>query len=109
MAKRLEKLGIRFDSPASGTLVDLEQMSLTEKLEFLRQHKEWKCQEKWEALEEHDKTWKINGLNNLKYALVESQLMDSTSRATKATVDVQLNGDHWSNEKAGVDYAPKKG
>ena len=105
MHKRLEKLGMRFDSPDEGTLVDLENMNLTEKLDFLRQNRQWKCMVKWEALDEHDKTWKSNGLSNLSYKILETSSLDNaTNKATKYTVDVKLNDNHWSNEKAGIDY-----
>jgi hypothetical protein len=104
MQKRLERLGIRFDYPDKGTLLDLEQMTLTEKLDFLRANKEWKCMVKWEALEEHEKTWRTNGLADLKYSVLESKPLDENKKATKITVDVQLNGDHWANDKCGVHY-----
>jgi len=104
MQRRLEKLGIRFDSPDAGTLMDLEQMSLTEKLDFLRSHKEWKCMVKWEAADEHAATWKTNGLADLKYTLLSQQHLDDAKKSTKYTVDVRLNGNHWSNAKSGVDF-----
>jgi len=104
MQKRLERLGIQFDSPNKGTLVDLEEMTLQEKLDFLRANREWKCMVKWEALEEHEKTWKINGLADLKYATLKTQFLDDEKKASKITVDIKLNGNHWSNEKAGIDY-----
>lgn len=62
-------------------------------------------QVKWEALEEHDTTWKTNGLADLCYAVIKREILDGTNeKATKITVDVQLNGTHWSNEKCGIDY-----
>jgi hypothetical protein len=27
-------------------------------------------------------------------------------KATKLTIDVKLNGDHWANSKCGVEYLP---
>lgn len=104
MQKRLEKLHIKWEWPTAGTLVDLEEMTLSEKLDFLRSNKEWKCMVKWEALEEHETTWKTNGLADLKYALLETKALDNTKKADKLTVDVKLNGSHWTNEKSGVDY-----
>jgi len=104
MQRRLERLGIQFDSPDSGTLVDLEEMSLEEKLNFLRKHREWKCMVKWEAADEHEKTWKTNGMADLKYSVLKQQPLDDHNNSTKATVDVKLNANHWSNDKCGVDY-----
>jgi hypothetical protein len=105
---RCHALGIKWNWPRQGTLIDLEEMTLQEKLIFLKQHKEWKCMVKWEALEEHDKTWKQNGLADLSYKILKSDQLDtkdaSKSKATKITVDVKLNGNHWANDKCGVDY-----
>lgn len=106
MQKRLEKTNIKWRWPPSGTLRDLEEMTLKEKLDFLRQNKSWKCMVKWEALEEHDKTWRTNGLADLKYTVLKTTPLDSTGKATKLTVDVELNGNHWANDKCGVDYMP---
>ena len=78
-------------------------MSLSEKLDFLRENKAWKCMVKWEALEEHEATWKTNGLANLKYKVLDTTRLND--QATKVTVDVLLNN-HWADEKAGVDYLP---
>jgi hypothetical protein len=106
---RCQALGLQWDWPRrGGTLQDLEEMTLTDKLQFLRQHKEWKCMVKWEALEEHEQTWKKNGLADLNYKVLSTKALDgkasSQSRATKVTVDVKLNGDHWANDKCSVDF-----
>ena len=85
-------------------IVDLEQMTLQDKLQFLRQHKEWKCMVKWEALEEHAQTWRQNGLADLQYKVLDTQALDGKGKATKITVDVQLNNNHWANDKCGLDY-----
>jgi hypothetical protein len=78
--------------------VDLEAMDLTKKLNFLCQHKEWKCMVKWEALEEHETTWKTYGMANLSYKVLETMSLDKStskqqgSKATKLTVNIKLNG-----------------
>ena len=105
MQKRCEKLGIRWQWPKNGgTLVDLEEMTIQEKLQFLRENKEWKCMAKTEALDEHETTWKINGLADLRYEKLKTEYLDKDKRSSKITVDVKLNGNHWSNEKSGIDY-----
>mmetsp|Transcript_11116 Transcript_11116/g.26797 ORF Transcript_11116/g.26797 Transcript_11116/m.26797 type:complete len:380 (+) Transcript_11116:70-1209(+) len=103
---RCQNIGLSWEWPRNGgTLVDLEEMTLQDKLGFLRQHKEWKCMVKWEALEEHEKTWKVNGLNDLVYGVLATNSLDpKTNKASKITVDVKLNGDHWANDKCGVDF-----
>ena len=111
MQKRLETLNIQWDAPSEGTIVDLEDMDLPTKLGFLKQNKEWKCMVKWEALDEHEKTWKRNGLSDLSYNILKSSRLDKDddgeSKATMLTVDVKLNGNHWANDKCGVDYLPQ--
>lgn len=102
--RRLERLGIQFVAPQKGTIVDLEEMTISEKLDFLRANKEWKCMVKWELAEEHEKTWKTNGLADLKYSLLGTESLDATKHSTMLKVDVKLNGNHWTNEKAGVDF-----
>ena len=114
MQKRCERLGIRWQHPprdAGLTITDLENMDLKEKIQFLRSNREWKCMVKWEALEEHDKTWRTNGLADLRYKVLKTEALGDedeedgeVAKAKKITVDVQLNGDHWSNDKCGVDY-----
>ena len=78
---------------------------------------------KWEALEEHEKTWRTNGLADLNYSVLKmtdldegrnngnenvakagSAHVEKKSRATKVTVDVKLNGNHWANDKCGIGY-----
>lgn len=107
MQNRLERLRIKWDYPPSnlnGTVRDLEDMTLKEKLDFLRSNKKWKCMVKWEALEEHAATWKVNGLANLDYQLLNVEALDKGGRASKVTVDVKLNPGHWGNDKCGVEY-----
>mmetsp|Transcript_26804 Transcript_26804/g.39659 ORF Transcript_26804/g.39659 Transcript_26804/m.39659 type:complete len:389 (-) Transcript_26804:818-1984(-) len=105
MQKRCEKLRIAWEAPPKGTIQDLENMSLKEKLDFLRANKKWKCMVKWEALDEHEKTWRTNGLSDLSYSVLSKTTLDAaTDKATKLAVDVKLNGNHWGNDKCGVDY-----
>ena len=112
MQKRLETLGMTWVAPHSGTIVDLEQMDIDTKMNFLRENKQWKCMVKWEALEEHESTWQSNGLSDLKYDIKGVKKLDrddvdgAGSKVTLLTVDVQLNGSHWANQKCGVDYLP---
>ena len=113
---RCNALGIQWDYPKlpksnSGVppITDLEDMTLKEKLSFLKQHREWKCMVKWEALEEHEKNWKTNGLADLQYSTLKKTPLDSKdpslAKATKITVDVKLNpNNHWANDKCGVEY-----
>jgi hypothetical protein len=59
---------------------------------------------KWEALEEHEKTWATNGLADLRYTeTARTTDLHPSGKVTKVTVDLGLNGDHWTNDKCGVD------
>ena len=111
MQKRLETVNIKWVAPDNGTIVDLEDMDITTKMNFLRENKEWKCMVKWEALDEHAKTWKTNGLADLSYDIMKIARLDKDdvgeSKVTKLTTDVKLNGNHWANIKCGVDYLPQ--
>jgi len=103
-------------------------MSLKEKLDFLRLNKEWKCMCKWEALNEHNDTWRKNGLADLMYSVLEVKEFNDVmtmngkqssftstgygikkkSHVTKLTVDVMLNGNHWSNITCDTNYLPSQ-
>ena len=111
MQKRLETVNIKWVAPDNGTIVDLEDMDITTKMNFLRENKEWKCMVKWEALDEHVMTWKTNGLADLSYDIMKIARLDKDnvgeSKVTKLTTDVKLNGNHWANDKCGVDYLPQ--
>jgi hypothetical protein len=105
MQRRLERLGIQFEHPDRGTLVDLENMSIQEKIDFLRKNKSWKCMVKWELQDEHEKTWKINGLSDLKYSIINTTNLHESRKATKVTVDIKASDtSHWTWAKAGVDF-----
>lgn len=129
MQKRCERLNIKWKHPTlpknlngsssggnkkTSVITDLEEMNIDQKLAFLRSNREWKCNVKWEALDEHESTWRTNGLADLDYKILGLQELDSDrkvksdgstprSRATKVTVDVKFNGSHWTNEKCQID------
>ena len=91
-------------APTSGTLQDLEEMDIKEKLDFLREHKDWKNYKKTELEKEHASTWQGNGISNLDYAVLKREAMaDHTHRVT---VDCKDNGPGHHDEWAGVDYIP---
>jgi len=59
-------------------------MSLHQKLSFLRTNKKWKCMVKWEALDEHETTWRTNGLANLTYDILKvTHLPFSTTQSNE--------------------------
>lgn len=88
-------------APSAGTIEDMEQMDLDEKLSYLRENKLLKCMNKNELLREHAETWKENGLSHLKYTELERTCIGMI--AVRIKVDVELNGGHWSDERCGME------
>jgi hypothetical protein len=107
MGNRLKKVGLTPCKPeCGGTIEDLEDMSLDQKLKFLKSHREWKCQKKWELLDEHEATWASNGLSDLAYNVVEKNEVGHfpPNECEMMVVDVQLNPEHWSNAECGLQH-----
>ena len=84
LIKRVHEMKLAVQYPSKGQVTDLEDMDLKEKLDFLREHKEWKCADKWERLEENTRSWRENGLSNLKYTVINSERL--ADQAIKFTV-----------------------
>ena len=87
--------------PQTGTIMDMEEMDLKTKLSFLKEHQIWKCMNKTELFSEHESTWKTNGLNNLKYEIINRKTI-LNDNSEMITVDVQLN-DHWTDLVCAID------
>lgn len=96
MRKRVDHKGLVVTAPTEGGMEDMEAQSLEEKLQVLRAHRDWKCNVKWEVLNEHKDTWKTNGLADLSYDLLEQEEVGEGGTATRYRVDVKLNG-HWTD------------
>jgi hypothetical protein len=75
----------------------MENMSLDEKLKLLKSHRDWKCQKKWEVLDEHDATWRTNGLSDLAYSVLSRRAIGGY--CTVITVDIGLN-QHWTDRES---------
>jgi hypothetical protein len=54
---------------------------------------------KYELLKEHEATWTLNGLNTLKFDVV--QTIDVSKSCVKFIVDVNLNN-HWTDAFCGI-------
>lgn len=89
-------------APTQGSLTDMEDMNLDKKLAYLRTNRVLKCMNKHEVLQEHDATWRTNGLRDLKYIELERRTLDPKGKCVKITVDVMLNG-HWSDDRCSID------
>lgn len=95
MHKRVTDCQLKLSAPDRGSIEDMEEMTLDQKIDFLRAHKDWKCYTKHELLREHS-GWKENGLCNLRYHELESQMLNDYS--FRFVVDVGLN-DHWTDRE----------
>jgi hypothetical protein len=84
-----------------GSIKDLEDMSLTSKLAFLKSNPTWKCMNKTEVLAEHEH-WKENGLSSLEYT--ELRRVALGERCAQITVDVHENN-HWTDLVCKLDDA----
>ncbi|KAG2879677.1 hypothetical protein PC129_g22461 [Phytophthora cactorum] len=84
----------------SGTIRDLEDLNLEEKLAVLRTSKV-KCTVKHDLLKEHHRTWKKNGLKNLRYEYVDAEAINEN--CTKITVKLGPNG-HWSDSRSSLEH-----
>ena len=79
--------------PTSGSLQDLEEMTLQSKLQFLKKNPTWKCMNKNEMLEEGDE-WKTNGLSSLRFT--ELSRTSRNDNCDVIQVDIMENN-HWSD------------
>ncbi len=69
LLKRTKKFYNIF-KPTKGSIQDLENMNITQKMDYLRDN-QLKFMKKREALDQHEATWKKNGLSNLNYSIVK--------------------------------------
>lgn len=69
LRRRVQRIGLQIDRPLSGRIFDLEELSLDDKLSYLKQ-KDIKNKEKRELAKQHSSTWKTNGLSNLSYTVI---------------------------------------
>ena len=74
--------------PSKGNIQDLEGLNLTQKLDYLREN-DLKFMKKREALEQHESTWKKNGLSDLNYV----QMEDKSCGQKCEVIKVELNSD----------------
>lgn len=77
-------MGLEITYPTQGSIRDMEEMDLSEKLSFLKEHKEWKCGDKWERLKEDAASWRSNGLSSLQFEVQKT--CDLAAFARKYTI-----------------------
>jgi hypothetical protein len=92
--------------PTKGTIKDLENMNLEQKLDYLREN-DVKFMQKKEALAEHEKTWRINGLNNIDYILEDKDSCGNNCVKIKLTI-IELNVDSLSEKEENLLPTPEE-
>ena len=95
MMLRVQACGYKPIHPheGAGSYLDLEESTLVQKLQFLKNNATLKCMNKVEVLAEHAHTWTKNGLSTLTYKEVRRV---RAAGSTKITVDIGLN-EHWTD------------
>jgi hypothetical protein len=85
---RTKENNIEIIAPNKGTYTDLENMNIKEKVAYLKKNMHIKNMKKYELLDPNyrNKSWKYNGLYNLKYALLSE--MTISPFAIKITVQL---------------------
>ena len=87
--------------PTIGSIEDMEAMTLPEKLEYLKGHRDWKCMMKWELADEHANSWHTNGLADLEYSVCKRREIPD-KKCSIITVDVKLNNHALTDEQCGL-------
>lgn len=97
---RVDELHYTPVPPTHGSITDLEEMGIQEKIDWLKQHKDEKNMVKWELLKEHKATWRKNGLNNLAYDMLSESAI--AKNVHKVTVDVTKEDMAHASHETGV-------
>lgn len=63
---RVVRKKLEIKKPTKGSILDMEQMTVAQKLDYLNAH-DAKFMQKREALAKHEETWKHNGVNHLSF------------------------------------------
>lgn len=100
--RRVKEANLTIEYPPKhldGSIQDIEQMNLQEKLSSLRKNKHWKCNIKWEVSDDLHKHKRDNpkprwwGLNNIEYDIIENK---NNNWYSIITVDV-LDNKNWDD------------
>lgn len=106
LSKRFSHANVLVDGPSRSLkdgIVDLEDMTLGEKLALLKREKAWKCEMKWEVNDEHE-NFRNNpvkpswwGLKGMTFTKIKRNDTDYGEHCSIITVDIQPTYDHWTN------------
>lgn len=92
--RRINKMKFDVMEPNHGSMIDMEAMNLKQKQQFLKFHSETKNMQKWELKDEHETSWTVNGLHDLKYNIISMSFLNNI--VVKYTVELPLNN-HWTD------------
>ena len=90
LRRRVNNTNLQIENPEENEckITDLEEMSLQEKLQLLRENQDWKNMKKRELKSEHSKTWKNNGINSIEGKYTETGDEQINEYTTKITVEL---------------------
>jgi hypothetical protein len=89
LRRRVNQINLNIEDPVEEDceITDLEDMTLKEKLQVLKENEDWKNQKKWELKDEHAATWQMNGINTINdnkfvQASLETELNEFATKIT---------------------------
>ena len=100
LLRRVKDVKMVTENPNVGTITDMENMNLRNKIATLKKNIRQMCYNKDELKAEHA-SWKENGLFNLDYENSTIERTDS-KHLVNVKVDIKLNS-HWTDNVSGVD------
>ena len=81
-------------APTDGHIIDLENLTLCQKLSYIDGSTSLRCHQKFSLLDEHS-SWQLNGLSSLKYELLNIKILSPICKIY--TVNIMLNN-HWTDK-----------
>jgi hypothetical protein len=87
LRRRVNDIGLQIESPTGECNIrDLEEMTLEQKLQQLRENSEWKNMKKDELKKAHASTWQMNGINAITQLYTEITSKNINEATTQVTV-----------------------
>jgi hypothetical protein len=100
----VSQVQLNIASPSTGSIYDMEEMDLKMKINFLKEHELLKCMNRNELLDEHESSWKSNGISQFKtspqFKVIQREYIGNDF-CVIYTVNLSLNGGHWSDAVCG--------
>ena len=94
LRRRVNDINLEIENPKEEDceITDLEEMNLEDKLQLLRENKDWKNMKKNELKEEHNSTWRENGVNSIEgeyTSITDEKINDYTTKIIVELVNLE--------------------